>query len=105
MIQFDSGPRSLKLRLQATDGAVAQMDQTTERFLRIEAIFHEALAAPDEARAELIETRCHGDRELAAEVRSLLEACEAEEHLTASRRLGAGRWPGQSAGSQASRAL
>ncbi len=36
----------------------------------------------------MIETRCHGDRELAAEVRSLLEACEAEEHLTASRRLG-----------------
>ncbi len=88
MIQFDSGPRSLKVRLEATDGATAQMDQTTERFLRIEGIFHEALAAPDEARMELIETRCHGDRGLAAEVRSLLKACEAEEHLTASRGLG-----------------
>jgi tetratricopeptide (TPR) repeat protein len=63
------------------------MDQTTERFLRIEAIFHEALAAPDEARTELIETRCNGDRELAAEVRSLLDAYKAEEQLTASRRV------------------
>jgi tetratricopeptide (TPR) repeat protein len=63
------------------------MNQTTERFLQIEAIFHDALAAPDEARAELIETRCRGDSELAAEVRSLLKACEAEERLTASRRL------------------
>jgi serine/threonine protein kinase len=64
------------------------MDPTTENFLQIEAIFHEALAVPDDARGELIEARCHGDKELAAEVRSLLEACEAEEHLTASRRLG-----------------
>jgi len=63
------------------------MNQTTERFLRIEAIFHEALAAPDEARTELIETRCNGDRELAAEVRSLLDAYKAEEQLTASRRV------------------
>ncbi len=63
------------------------MDQTTERFLRIEAIFHEALAAPDEAREDLIETQCHEDRALAAEVRSLLDACKAEEQLTASRRL------------------
>jgi tetratricopeptide (TPR) repeat protein len=64
------------------------MDQTTERFLRIEAIFHEALAAPDEAREDLIETQCDGDCALAAEVRSLLDACKAEEQLTASRRLG-----------------
>jgi len=61
------------------------MNQATERFRQIEAVFHEALAAPDEARATLIETRCHGDGELAAEVRSLLEACQAEEHLLASR--------------------
>jgi tetratricopeptide (TPR) repeat protein len=64
-----------------------EMNQTTEKFLRIEAIFHEALAAPDDARTELIEARCSGDRELAAEVRSLLKACEAEEHLAESRRL------------------
>ncbi len=62
------------------------MHQTSESFQQIEAIFHEALAAPAEARTELIETRCHGDRELAAEVRSLLEACQAEERLAASRR-------------------
>ena len=63
------------------------MNQTTEKLQQIEAIFHEALAAPDEARAELIESRCHGDRELVAEVRSLLKACQAEERLTVSRRL------------------
>jgi tetratricopeptide (TPR) repeat protein len=63
------------------------MGQTTERFQRLEAIFHEALAAPIEARTELIETRCNGDLELAAEVRSLLKACEAEEHPTESYRL------------------
>jgi len=87
VIQFGSDSRSLRLGLQATDGVVAPMDQTPESFLQIEAIFHRALAAPDEARTELIETQCHGDRELAAEVCSLLKACEAEEHLTASRRL------------------
>jgi tetratricopeptide (TPR) repeat protein len=64
------------------------MNQTKERFLQIEAIFHEALAAPAEARTELIETRCHGDRELVAEVLSFLKACAAEEHLAASRRSG-----------------
>ena len=88
MIQFGSGPRNLILGLQATGGVVAQMDQTTERFLRIEAIFHQALAAPDEAREDLIATQCKGDCALAAEVRSLLDACEAEEQLTASCRLG-----------------
>jgi tetratricopeptide (TPR) repeat protein len=63
------------------------MEQTTERFLRIEAIFDEVLAAPQEARTELLEIRCGGDRELAAEVRALLRACAAEEQVTASRRL------------------
>src|ERR1035441_5542997 len=69
------------------------MVETTESFLRIEAIFHEAFAAPGEARAELIESRCDGDLELAAEVRLLLEASDAEERLAASRRLepGTGR--------------
>ena len=64
------------------------MDPTTERFLRIEAIFHEALAEPDETREDLIDTQCHQDRALAAEVRSLLDACKAEEELAASRRQG-----------------
>jgi tetratricopeptide (TPR) repeat protein len=69
------------------------MVDTTESFLRIEAIFHEAFTAPGEARAALIEARCGGDLELAAEVLLLLEASEAEERLAASRRVepGAGR--------------
>ena len=64
------------------------MDQRPERFLRIEAIFHDALAAPAETREDLIESQCHEDCALAAEVRSLLDACKAEEQLTASRRSG-----------------
>jgi len=63
------------------------MDQSTENFLRIEAIFNEALEAPVEARMELIDARCKGDRSIAAEVYSLLDACEAEESETAARRL------------------
>jgi serine/threonine protein kinase len=63
------------------------MNQTTESFLRIETIFHQALAAAEEAREELIETLCRGDRELAAEVHSLLEASQEEERVTASRLL------------------
>ena len=59
------------------------MDQTTERFLRIEAIFHQALAAPDSTREALIEAQCREDSELASEVRSLLEACKEEEQLKA----------------------
>jgi serine/threonine protein kinase len=66
------------------------MSQTTERFLRIEAIFHQALAAPENTREALIETQCQEDRELASEVRSLLEACEEEEQLTAARHVDVG---------------
>jgi tetratricopeptide (TPR) repeat protein len=62
------------------------MGQTTENFLRVEAIFHEACALPPEARPDLIESRCGGDRELAAEVQFLLQACKAEEQETASQR-------------------
>ena len=62
------------------------MEETTERFLRTEAVFNEAIVAPVEARMVLIETRCHGDVELAEEVWSLLKACEAEEQFAASRR-------------------
>jgi len=62
------------------------MDPTTKSIQQIEAIFHEALAAPLEMRGQLIETRCQGDLALIDEVSSLLEACEAEEHLTTSRR-------------------
>jgi hypothetical protein len=37
------------------------MDSQTGRFERIEAIFHEVLAAAEEARSELIRVRCAGD--------------------------------------------
>ncbi len=63
------------------------MEQTTERFLRIEAIFHQALAAPDDTREALIQTQCQQDGSLASEVRSLLEACKEEEQLSASRQV------------------
>jgi len=53
--------------------------------LRIEAVFHEALAAREEVREELIRSQCGGDAALIEEVRSLLEACQAEERVTALR--------------------
>ncbi len=62
------------------------MNQSTESLLRVEAIFHEALGVTDEERPALIEVRCGNDASLAAEVRSLLDACKAEESATASRR-------------------
>jgi hypothetical protein len=66
------------------------MNQATKTFLRIEAIFHEAQAAPEAARPELIESLADGDREMASEVWLLLKACEEAEHTTASRQLDAG---------------
>jgi tetratricopeptide (TPR) repeat protein len=62
------------------------MDDTTDSLLRIEAIFNEALAAPYEARKDLIAALSNGDPELIAEVCALLKACEVEERLTASLR-------------------
>ena len=71
------------------------MNHTTETFLRIEGLFHEALELSAESRPSFIAERCNGDLELAAEVQALLRANEAEEHITASRRLepGAARDP------------
>jgi tetratricopeptide (TPR) repeat protein len=66
------------------------MDETTQTFLRMEVIFHEALAVPDAARPELISVRCKGDQAMAAEVYALLEAYQAEEIETASRRKSSG---------------
>jgi serine/threonine protein kinase len=63
------------------------MNHTTESFLRIEAIFHEVLEAPVELRSALIAERCGADPGFGAEVEALVEACEAEEQITASRRL------------------
>ena len=60
------------------------MGESSKHLLRIEAIFAEVLAAPEQARPATIERLCQGNRELADEVRSLLEASEAEERLTAS---------------------
>jgi eukaryotic-like serine/threonine-protein kinase len=62
------------------------MNQTTESFQRIETIFHEALIVPVEVRKALIESLSQGDRELAAEVYALLDACKAEEDETELRR-------------------
>ncbi len=62
------------------------MKHTTESFLRIEAIFNEALAADGSARTELVAARCEGDSALITEVNLLLRACEAEEQETKSRR-------------------
>jgi hypothetical protein len=59
------------------------MDSNTKNLQRVEAIFHEALAVEGEARAQLIDSRCNGDSDLAAEVRLLLNASEKEERLTA----------------------
>ena len=64
------------------------MNHSAETLLRIEAIFHEALGTSDEERAALIDVRCGNDASLAAEVRSLLDACKAEATATASRRAG-----------------
>ena len=62
------------------------MKQTTESFLRMQAIFHEALELREEERAAFIEGRCEDDPELAAEVRQLIEASrEEEEQSEASR--------------------
>ena len=55
------------------------MDFKTDRFQRIEAIFHEALAVEGDARAQLIDAQCGEDSSLAAQVRLLLSASEREE--------------------------
>jgi len=63
------------------------MDQATDRFQKIESIFHEVLDSPLTKRTDLIAARCGSDLELAAEVRALLKACETDEDLTASNHL------------------
>src|SRR5580698_4945849 len=61
------------------------MEKTTQNLLRVEAIFHEAIAVPLDARAELVAALSNGDSALAAEVNSLLKASAAEETESASR--------------------
>jgi eukaryotic-like serine/threonine-protein kinase len=67
------------------------MIQSTERFLQIEAIFSDALAAPEELRDDLLATRCGGDRAMIEEVRLLLNGCKAEELRAASDKCEHGR--------------
>jgi len=50
---------------------------------RAEAIFHEVLAAHQDRRSTLIELLCQGDAGLMEEVRSLVDASQAEETLSA----------------------
>jgi tetratricopeptide (TPR) repeat protein len=76
------------------------MNQTTENFLRIEAIFNEALAEPEDARTQLVAARCGGDVAMMAEVTLLLRACEAEEQITLSSRSEQESAPSASAGRQ-----
>ena len=49
---------------------------------RLETVYYEVLAAPEEARASILEHQCEGDAALMAEARSLLEAHRAEQALT-----------------------
>ncbi len=63
------------------------MSSTTETFLRMEAIFHEALESPKAERKRLIAERCGGDVAMQEEVFSLLHASELETQVTATRRL------------------
>ena len=58
------------------------MNEAAEMFLRIEAIFHEALAESGSRREALISRRSNGDPEIESEVYALLAAFEAEERLT-----------------------
>jgi tetratricopeptide (TPR) repeat protein len=62
------------------------MSDAIQTFVRIEAIFNEALDAPEETRDSIVTERCGGDTTLQAEVRALLRACEAEAQMTASGR-------------------
>jgi hypothetical protein len=64
------------------------MKQTTESFLRMQAIFHEALELPEDERAAFIDGRCLDDKELAAEVRLLIEASREEEEQSEAGRTG-----------------
>jgi serine/threonine protein kinase len=63
------------------------MNDLTERFLRVEAIFNEALELEGDARERLVESRSGGDFALVSEVNLLLDACETEARLAETVRL------------------
>ena len=48
---------------------------------RMEHVFHKVLAAPEDTQSSILESQCHGDAELMAEVLSLLEAFQTEKAL------------------------
>ena len=55
------------------------MYPSTESFLRLERIFHEALEVPAETREAFVVERCGADAQLRSEVEALLVASEEEE--------------------------
>jgi hypothetical protein len=59
------------------------MTVKSDRFQRIETLFHAALELDDVARAQLIAAQCGEDADLAAEVYRLLNASQKEEQQTA----------------------
>lgn len=60
---------------------MSSTSEMTELERLTQAIFHEACDAPLEERDSLLDSRCKGDTALMDELRSLLEACEAEKRL------------------------
>jgi eukaryotic-like serine/threonine-protein kinase len=60
---------------------MSSTSEMTELEKLTQAIFHEACDAPLEERDSLLNSRCKGDTALMDELRSLLEACEAEKRL------------------------
>src|SRR5579862_7649050 len=59
-------------------------DLSKQQWLQVRVIFDTVQAAPAHERAPLLEQMCSGDSALLAELRALLEACEAEETLSES---------------------
>jgi serine/threonine protein kinase len=55
------------------------MIKSADWWLRTETIFHEAAPLGEPERTRVLEDRCGGDTALMAELRSLLDACEAEQ--------------------------
>src|SRR5580698_5499377 len=63
--------------------ALSSVNESVGQRQRTEAIFHEVLAADEGRRPTLMEQLCCDDTALMEEVRSLIEASEAEERLSA----------------------
>jgi len=62
---------------------LSSVNESLDQRQRAEAIFHEVLAAHRDRRSTLIELLCQGDAGLMEEVRSLVDASQAEETLSA----------------------